>query len=113
MATTKSYRSNIGLSKRIRENINKETRKRKHLKGSNLATLQQNGLNYLKNNKQHVALIEDKNIGPCIDNRNDCIAAMMKQHCGNLTFYERASKEQEQKFIEEAIKLFIRSQYLD
>ena len=37
-----------------------ETRKRKHFKGSNLAALQQNGLNYLRNNKQHVVFIADK-----------------------------------------------------
>ena len=50
----------------------------KNLKVSNLTKLQQNGLNYVRNNRQHVVLVADKNIGPCAPVRNDHIATMIK-----------------------------------
>ena len=79
--------------KEFEENISKENRKRKNLKGSNLTKLQQNTLNVLKNKKQHVALIADKSIAPCIANRNDHIAAMTKQHFRNYNIHESRFKE--------------------
>ena len=50
-----------GCLRPFEDKINQETRKRKHLEGSNLTESQQNGLNYLINNKQHAELIVDKN----------------------------------------------------
>ena len=58
--------------------MHKETKKTKHLKVSNLTKLQQNGLNYVRNNRQHVILIADENIGLCAAGRNDHIATMTK-----------------------------------
>ena len=54
-------------------------------------------------------LIAGKKTGPCIANRDDCIASMIKQHFGNNNVYERKSKEQVQEFIDEAIRIFFRS----
>ena len=68
--------------------------------------LQKKGLNYLINNKKHVVFIADKNIGPCIVNRNDYISAMVKKHFGNKNIYERISEEQAKKFMDEAIKKY-------
>ena len=95
--------------KEFEEIINKETGRRKHLKGSYLANLQQKGLNYLINNKQCVRLIEDKNKGPCIANRNDCIAAILKQHFQNHNVCERMSEEQAQEFMNEATRMLHKS----
>ena len=61
MTVTKGNRSNKGLCKIIWVKENKETRIRKYLKGSNITTLQQNGTNYLINNKQDEAPIADNN----------------------------------------------------
>ena len=60
--------------KEFEKNTSKETIKIKYLKGSNLTTLKQNRLNYLRNNKNHVAMIADKCIAPCIANRNAHVA---------------------------------------
>ena len=58
-------------------------------------------------------LIEDKNIGPCIANRNDYIAAMINQHFGNTNMQERNSKEQAQEFMDEVIRIIFKTVKID
>ena len=66
-----------------------ETSKWTHLKSSNLTKLQHNCFNFLRNNKQYVIMISDKNTGSCVANRNECIATMINQHFCNTHVYER------------------------
>ena len=54
-----------------------ETSKITHLKISNLIKLQHYGLDFLRNNKQCAIMIADKNIGPCVANENEHIAAII------------------------------------
>ena len=48
---------------KVKTSMHLETSKRTYLKISNLTKLQHNGLNLLRNSKQYVILIADKNIG--------------------------------------------------
>ena len=54
-------------------------------------------------------LIAEKNIGPCMVNRKDCVSAMIQKHFGNKNIYERISDEQAKKFMDKAIKTFFNS----
>ena len=77
------------------------------LKNSKLNKLHHKGLNYLGNNRHHALLIVDKNIGPCIANRDDYIAEIINQHFCNTNIYERITKEQSQEFMDEEIRIFL------
>ena len=92
--------------KKFETSVHLETSKITHLKSSNLIKLQHNGLNFLRNSKQCVILIADKNIDPCIANRNEDIATMINQYFGNSNTCERISKEQSQEFMNESIRIF-------
>ena len=68
---------------------------------------QNNGLNFIRNQKDLMILFSDKNIGPMVVNRDDYTKAMMDQHLSSRSACEIVAKEEAEEFLPEARSAFI------
>ena len=75
-------------------------------KNTNLTKLQQNFLHYFTNHPEHVILQADKNLGPCVMNREDYISQCMKHHLSNEKCYKRISEEVPRAYINNSMEEF-------
>ena len=73
-----------------------------------MTKLQQNALHYFKNHPEHIILQTDKNLGPCVMNRDDRISQCMKQHLSNEKCYRRISEDTARTCIDESMEEFIK-----
>ena len=79
----------------------------KHTKSSNLTMVQKNSLNFIRNKKDLMILLSDKNLGPMVVNRDDYVKSMIDQHLSNRSTYEIITKEEAEEFLSEASSAFI------
>ena len=66
----------------------------KHAKSSYFTMVQKNSLNFLRNQKELMILLSDKNLGPMAVNRDDHIKTMMDQRLSNRSTYEIVTKDE-------------------
>jgi len=76
-------------------------------KGTNITKLQENTLHYFQNHQEFTVLLADKNLGPCVMNREDCINQCVLQHLSNSECYERTSKEVAEMHLKESVAEFL------
>ena len=63
-------------------------------KASNLTFTQKSHLNFLRNNKEFVILMSDKNLGPVIIERDQYIRLVLKEHLHDANTYDRLNEEE-------------------
>ena len=67
---------------------------------TNLTKRQENALHYFIMNDEHIILLTDKNLGPCVMSRTEHIKQCTMQNLPDASTYERISKEAAFKHIE-------------
>ena len=93
--------------KAFKNRILREFNKRRWNTGSNLTFIQNNILKYLRNHPEYQILLADKNLGPCIMNREEYIDQVLKQHLSNNNCYEYISKETAEEYMSSAVSEFM------
>ena len=73
---------------------------------SNLTKLYKIILNIIQNQKELQMLLVDKNLGPMLVSRDDCVKAIADQHFSDMSTYEIISMEEVQEHFLEATNSF-------
>ena len=76
--------------------IQKEKEKllKRNIKATNLTMLQQKHIKLLKNNKDFIILMADKNLGPCIMERKEYIKSILNEHLNHHQTYTQLNNTQ-------------------
>ena len=69
--------------------------------------VQKNRLNFIRNQKDLMILLSDKNLGPMVVSIDDYAKAMLNPHLSNMSAYEIITKEEDEEFLLEASSAFI------
>ena len=72
--------------------------------GSNITKIQENVIKHLQDHKEHIVLLIDKNLGPCVMNMDECMRKCASQNLYNSENYERSTKEVAKKCNNTSIK---------
>lgn len=75
--------------------------------GTNITKLQENALCYFQNHPEHIILLANKNLGPCVMNRSDYVKQVLLQHLSDTSSYERISESAEKAYLKGSIDEFI------
>ena len=96
-----------GAMNRFELTLRKEFDSLKQGKSTNLTMVQKNSLKFLRNQKELMILLSDKNLGPMVVHRVDYVKAMMEQHLSNRNTYEIITKDEARAYLEVASRAFI------
>ena len=96
-----------GAMNRFELTLRREFGSLKQVKSTNLTMVQKNSLKFLRNQKELMILLSDKNLGPMVVHREDYVKAMMEQHLSNKKTCEIITKDEARAYLEVASRAFI------